>query len=419
VTTSSTIMQPLVKAWVDQFEETDRADAAILASLIRLVPGDAFRRDLTRVLEDRLRIGPNPVALYNETERKKWKGQPNRLFPETSRASKTQKGTKTVRAYGRVGPPLVPRQRQVAEEIGSEGVVANVLTQLHKRHRKSTLLNPGADIIREKRARRFVLVTDFIGSGDRVINYLNAAWRLRTVRSWWSRRSHSGLCFEVVAYAGTEAGVERVKDHASSPTVSLVTRCPTIQTVFPPGKAKQMNQLCHRYAPPGSKPLGYGEVGALLAFDHGMPNNAPSMFWKDARRWSALVPARASSTAGSPYQEPHTPEKERARIEASAKASDTGAILRPTSLETIILSALRRSPRHSEAISGRLGMNVDDVSEILDRLKGWGWINASHQLTERGRMVASRLIRQDRKSPLPQGDDTMYFPNALRAPRDV
>jgi len=62
VTTSSTIMQPLVKAWVDQFEEADRADAAILASLIRLVPGDAFRRDLTRVLEDRLRIGPNPVV---------------------------------------------------------------------------------------------------------------------------------------------------------------------------------------------------------------------------------------------------------------------------------------------------------------------------------------------------------------------
>jgi len=88
-------------------------------------------------------------------------------------------------------------------------------------------------------------------------------------------------------------------------------------------------------------------------------------------------------------------------------------------LETIILSALRRSPRHSEAISGRLGMNIDDVCEILDRLKGWGWINASHQLTERGRMVASRLIRQDRKSPLPQGDDTMYFPNELRAPRDV
>lgn len=146
-------MQPLVKAWVDQFDEADRADAAILASLIRLVPGDAFRRDLTRVLEDRLRIGPNPMALYNETERKKWNGQPNRLFPETSRASKMQKGKKTVRAYGRVGPPLVPRQRQVAEEIGSEGVVANVLTQLHKRHRKSILLNPGADIIREKRAR--------------------------------------------------------------------------------------------------------------------------------------------------------------------------------------------------------------------------------------------------------------------------
>lgn len=412
-------MQPLVKAWVDQFDEDDQADAALLASVVRLVPGDAFRRDLTRLLEERLQNGCTPVAFFNETERKKWKGRPNRLFPELSRASKSQKGKHTLRAYGRVGPPLVPRQRQVAEEVGSEGIVANILTNMQRGHRKLTLLNPGADLIREKRVRWFILVTDFIGSGDRVINYLESAWRLRTVRSWWSRRRHSGLSFEVVAYAGTEFGFERVTKHPSAPVVSLVTRCPTIHTVFPAGKAKQMEDLCSRYAPGGVNPLGYGDVGALLAFDHGMPNNAPSMFWKDARNWAALVPKRASSTIGSPFMDPHTPEKERERIEASVNASRIGPNMAPTSLETIVLSALRRSPRSAEALSGRLGMNIQDVSDILSCLQDWGWISRSNQLTERGRVIVSRLIRADRQPSLPKSEERMYFPHALRVPRNV
>lgn len=413
------IAEPLIRAWVNQFDEKDRADAALLASVIKLVPADVFRRDLTTILQGRLDLGPRPIALFNETERRTWKGQPHRLFKEKSHASKTQRGKKSVRAYGKAGPSLVPRQRSVAEEVGSEGVVANTLTQFYRSHRKTVLLNPGPDTIREERARRFVLVTVFIGSGERVIRYLNSAWRLRTVRSWWSRRGSSGWSFEVVAYAGTTDGVAQVEKHASAPLVTLVTQCPTIHTLFPPAKAHIIEELIARYSPAGTEPLGYGKVGALLTFDHGMPNNAPSILWKSSRKWSALVPARVSSASTSPFRGPHTQEKERSRLEASARASSKGAALHPLSLETIVLSALRRSPRHPEAVSGRLGLTIQDVHEVMSRLRAWGWINDNYQLTERGRVVASRLIRQDRKPTLPPANEEMYFPDALRAPRNV
>ena len=419
LSTNAVFVDPKIRAWIDQFSETDRSDAALLASLIQFVPGDVFRRDLTEYLESRLHNGGTPIALYNESERRKWKGQPNRLFQEKYRSNHKRSGKKSHRAYGKVGPALIPRLRHVAEEIGSEGVVANILTQFQRSHKETVLLSPGPDIIREKQVRRFVLVTDFIGSGDRVTDYLDAAWRLRSFRSWWSRRSSKGLHVEVLAYAGTLDGVAKVERHGSAPLVTLVTRCPTINTVFPPSRSKVLTRLCEIYAPTGSRPLGYGGAGVLLTFDHGMPNNAPAIFWKSSKAWSALVPARSPSSVGSPFNTPLTDEKARIRIETSARASSTGQTLLPVNLETIVLSALRRSPRQPEAISGRLGLKIEDVRTVLAKLKTWGWINDNHQLTERGRIIASRLIRQDRKLPLSSSEKTLYFPASLRVPRNV
>ena len=118
--------QPVVETWLGQFDVADRSLAAKLVALIRLVPGNRFRNQMTVLLEERLKAGSTPIALFNETERQKWKGQPHRLFPEKTRK---RKGVSTTRACGNVGPALIPRQRYVHEQIGSEGVVSNILTQ--------------------------------------------------------------------------------------------------------------------------------------------------------------------------------------------------------------------------------------------------------------------------------------------------
>jgi hypothetical protein len=152
------------RAWLEQFGEDDRPRAAKLASVLTLVSADEFAAELTRLLGIRLVNGRQPVALYNETERRHWKGKPNRLF--------TERRGKVLRAVGKTGPPLVPRNRSVDEEVGSEGVVATILTQFQRSHRKRVLLSPGPDTIRERKVRRFALVTDFIGSGKRVCDFL-------------------------------------------------------------------------------------------------------------------------------------------------------------------------------------------------------------------------------------------------------
>ncbi len=405
--------------WLDQFDAADRTDAAKLLALVRLVPSDLLRAEFIGLLEDRLARGKTPVGLFNESERRKWKGKPNRLFKEKKRANPAAKGKKIARAYGNAGPPLVPRQHYVDEEIGSEGVMANILTQFWKTHRQSVILSPGPDRFRRERIRRFILNTDFIGSGKRVEDYLNAAWRLGSVRSWWSRRGTGGLHFEVVAYAGTDEGIARVEKHPCQPQVFVVTRCPTIRTVFLPAHATVMEDLCTRYAPPGSEAFGFSKVGALLAFGHGMPNNAPVMFWKSTPKWRALFPERTTISTGSPFSVASSETLQKERLELASETVVVGPPIVPVDVETIVLSALRRSPRHAEAVSGRLGLDLPRVHDALKQIRQRGWIDEHQQLTERGRLVIKRLVKSETQTTLPKRPEELYFPESLRMPRDV
>ena len=412
------LLEKRARQWLERFDEADRPNAAKLLALVKLVPGDHLREEITTLLARRLADGETPVALFNESERRMWKGRPNRLFKEETRANGKGVGLKTTRAEGRAGPVLVPRQRNVDEKIGSEGVMANILTQFQKGRSKGVFLNPGPDTFRNNHIRRFILVTDFIGSGQRAATYLDSAWRNASVRSWWSRRSAGGLSFEVVAYAGTAEGITRLKRHPCQPEVHVVARCPTLRTIFPPSTAAVMEELCERYAETGTEPLGFGKTGALLAFDHGMPNNAPAVFWKPVRKGLPLFPGRTTVSNGSPFRVVTEEVREQERLQLAARLAEIGRPVPPIDVETIVLSALRRSPRHDEALSGRLGLTIEQVGEALEGLRRWGAIDANRQLTERGRLAIKRLAKSEREVALPKRATELYFPESLRMPRD-
>jgi hypothetical protein len=411
--------QAEVRTWIDQFASGDRIEAAKLLALVKLVPSDVLRAELIGLLKRRLAAGGQPIALFNESERRMWKGKPNRLFKEEVRANPKIKSKKISRAVGKIGPELVPRQRSIDDEVGSEGVMANILTQFARSHRKVAILSPGPDRFRIEGIRRLVLCTDFIGSGERIERYLNAAWRLGSVRSWWSRRNQRGLHFEVLAFSGTEDGIARIERHACRPKVYVVARCPTIRSVFPPAQAAVMENLCKRYSPLPSRSLGFGESGALLAFGHGMPNNAPAILWKSSAKWRALFPNRATISDSSPFTSVPSEVQEKERLALAAETATIGPAVIPVDIETVVLSTLRRSPRHAEAVSGRLGLDLLAVQSAFDQLRKRGWINEFQQLTDRGRLVVRRLIKLDEKIPLPNRYEQPYFPKSLRMPRDV
>ena len=203
---------PAAVDWLNQFEPKDRDDAKQLLGAIRNVTADEFHDEMTAIVHSRVVLEPAPVGLFVESERGHRRGIAHRLFKEN--------GRKHLRAVGG-GPAVIQPMRTVDPEVGSEGIVAQIATGVFRKNKKRVTIHPGPDLIRRRRIRRFVLVTDFIGTGDRTIRYLDAAWRVRSVRSWWSARRSKGMSFEVVAFSATEKGRKRIEAHPAIPELQL------------------------------------------------------------------------------------------------------------------------------------------------------------------------------------------------------
>jgi hypothetical protein len=138
---------------------------------LQLVSREAFGERLRELIISTQRTGGAPVGLYAERELRHRFGVPHRLFKE--------KGRKHKRAVGG-GPQPVRPTKAYDPRVGSEGIVAQLVSELCREHPTKFYSHPGPDTIRAKNIRRFLLVTDFIGSGTRAWRYLEAAWRVKS-----------------------------------------------------------------------------------------------------------------------------------------------------------------------------------------------------------------------------------------------
>lgn len=409
--------------WLNQFDREDRRDAKRLLSVIRNVTADEFHDEMTTLVQSRVEADPSPVGLFVETERRHWKGRAHRLFRE--------EGGKHRRAVGN-GPPIISPARTVDPEVGSEGLIAQIATEVSRKNKKRATLHPGPDTIRGRQIRRFILVTDFIGSGDRISRYLDAAWWVRSVRSWWSARRSKGMSFEVVAYSATEVGLQKVKAHPTRPRVHIAEGCPTIEQAFRrlPGVRSRMEKLCARYGSfnPNIDPLGYGGTGALITFAHGMPNNAPVIFHKRSnlktKPWIPLYPERVTSgrrpdsVAIAKQREAIQRDLQRVAIQKvllSPRLSSAPLFLRDA---VHVLLSLDRAPSSETMISARTGLSVNRVRKALERSRTYGWVDDDNRIADKGYRELARLGTPIQREVSFQSA-TLYIPRSLRAPEPV
>ncbi|MBT5470869.1 MAG: hypothetical protein HOK41_09720 [Nitrospina sp.] len=403
-----------VVAWLGQFDGNDELIARRLLQNILYVSADTFQDELSKLI---LSLEDNPenlVALYAERKIRTRLGVANRLFKESN--------TKVKRAYG-AGPSPVQSQHYGRHETGSEGIVANLITQINRQRKQFFFDHPGPNIIRKKRIRRFVLVTDFIGTGNQSSIYLDAAWRLATTKSWWSGKF---LRFEVVCYAATPQGIEKVENHQCCPTIRQVKACPTLSILSPYGTDEFLS-LCERYGPRDSEMtiprLGYGEIGALIAFAHGMPNNGPRMLFKSSRNWQPLFPSRVTSTVKLiDFENKKTELAKRLEILRENKISELvhrSGLHPKNGLSILILAALKKRPRTAEAASARSGLGLAETIKVLERAYKDGWIDQNNKLTPDAYREL-KFLRNQTKAVTTRyvSNERFYFPNSLRAPME-
>lgn len=405
---------PEVRDWLSQFSLADQPVASRLLDSIVTVSANAFTREMTEALSQFMAANPGPIGLYTERPIRRWRGEPNRLFRETR--------TKRKRAFGS-GPQTVPAGRADARDTGSEGLIATLISGWVRNDGARLFNHPGPDQIRASQIRHHLVVTDFIGSGKRACDNLDSVWRLSSSKSW---RSYGLMSYGVLAYSGVDRGVQIVERHRSMPNVYLRRGCPVVSQLAAQ-EVHLIKELLWRYGPrPRSDfktPLGYQDGGALMLFDHGMPNNAPLILHERTKSWTPLFPKRSTVTQRFRKGRGERPEDiskalmglREKRLAESPRLGDLALDIQD---RVLVLACLKRRPRMPLVISARTNLPISAVEAILARAQNDGLVDGRLKLTEQAYQTFEYLRRSDPvKPPLVKANNSFYCPKALRSPR--
>ncbi len=412
---------PPVSLWLEQFgrDTNDRSLVELMISEFRYVTNIDLKNDITALLLNKI-PQDQIAAIYVERELQTTRNRnPVKMYREV-KVSKSGSRKKALRAQG-AALPVVRSIRNDRQNVGSEEVLANQLTQLCAQNSRRFILQPSAEKVRSLRVRHVVVVTDFIGSGNRIFRMLDSLWRVRSIKSWHSRKL---VKFWVFCYSGTNSGILKVNRHKTKPRTELILPCPTLQDSFELDESRKLQKLCITYAPSDKSPLGYAECGALISFEHGCPNNLPAIFIEKSsslrRPWQPLFENRSATVLTKVENSIKLQEKSVA-LEA---LSFPNIIFAPSYLRfssdrksvTVLLATLARGHRHINELVSESRMSLGEIIQAQATSAKLGLIDANLRLTPAGFRELQKLNRSTKSNLNIVLPKINYYPSMLRAP---
>nr|WP_152982001.1 hypothetical protein [Prosthecomicrobium hirschii] len=352
------------------------------------------------------------IALYAERE-----FQESEIFP--SILTPDRYGVLRRRAVGSTGPSAVKPLRN-SPRVGSEGFIAFLASQQKDAWPKIFKNHPGPDRLRAKSAPagEIIILTDFIGSGNRIRSMLDKFWSVPSIKSWVSRKL---ITFRVVSAAATDSGLKNVRHHRLRPEVISEWIAPVVYSSSSQNVKIEWCQLIENYGPPngrGCGRYGFGGEAALIAFSYRIPNNTPNILHQSEGAWHALYEGPAPTALSALFG--IRPMSQILQLAASAN----GIKLEPSLLEyeknmIIILSLLRgRMYTGSEIeLAEKCGIPVPIIFDILREASKRGFITSNGRLTDDGYKFLRAGTICDRKKPIVATRQESYYPKSLRVPR--
>ncbi len=396
-------------AWIAQFAPDDYAKAKALLDGMLLLNEVEVNGALLSLLDDVAAQSVSVrgrVALYAERE---FAGSTmfrvDRVADANGRIRRRSTGSRGL-------PPVEPIRG--SSRVGSEGMVAFVISQAKKSAPNVFLNHPGPDGFRKKRrVQTLAIVTDFVGSGTRVLKMLDKFWATPTIRAWASR---GWIDFKVIAAAGTLAGVRNVRDHHRKPDVRIRHIVPTLYGNL----QRPWKPLIYNYGPDeagGAGRLGYKDNGALVAFTYGIPNNTPLILHAAGPAWRPLYMGAAPEDARSAFglRPPDVRIAQAAEViglELRSGIPDIDAKL------VIFLSSVRGRWREAAVtpMAEATGLTEQEILVAFDRAVLHGLIDSTGRLTDAGHLARDAARPQIRRPRVPTNTEP-YYPSQLRAPR--
>ncbi|MFJ2517529.1 hypothetical protein ACIOWF_01055 [Cellulosimicrobium cellulans] len=407
--------------WLSNFDPEDRDTARLLLDSLRVASSDEVRSGLVDIL--RREIAHRPAALI-----------PIRGVEDVRQALEHQRASATV---GSTRPLRPLPERLVAFEDGftpdlpisttpgSEGFVGTLVRDLvgmRPRDDGDWIAPEHASLegLRSRRCRSLVFVTDYIGSGTQVSDYISAYLRNRTIRSW---RSYHLIQIVIVSFAqasGASTTLEAVSDgcHFVEPAASIYTRG------WDESDVEAVEALCLKYAKGRrSQALGYGGSGGLyLSTVSSAPNNLPWVLRRTGKDWHSFlegrqIPAELTSELGG-YQPP---------TDLAALVRATGQVRlaraldlrhRASSREPLVVLAHCYSapPHNAQEVAHRTHMEVARVEAILNFLRTSGFIDERLRITPSGsdQLRSAKQIRGWAPARPLEEPTGPYYPQRLR-----
>ena len=401
--------------WLKNFETADRATARALLDSLQLINLDEVSELIHELLENLAfkRSGKRKsVALYVEREFQE------KLIFDVEHIKKADGSTRE-RATGNKGPaPVKPIRGGV--RVGSEGSVSSLIAQAVKKHSGIFVNTPGPNRFRSKRKpiSTIAIVTDFIGSGSRLLSMLDKFWNVKTVRSWHS----TGLIdFVVIAATATEDGASTVSNHITRPDVRYGRTIPTMYSSLFETHYFDWDKLLEKLTsddPDDAYIRGFLDSAAMVLFSYGIPNNAPSILWKQTKNTQPLYEGNAPvELRGLFWSGSRNEQVERAALERGHKLDPTVDVK-----EQIILLVLQEmsgqfSEKKVRELSQRLSLSNSDILEALKVAYFRKLIQSNGRLTEKGYSeLKAHNIERERKIVVPTNTEP-YYPMTLRAPK--
>ncbi|EHU5198479.1 hypothetical protein M2G95_02125 [Vibrio vulnificus] len=281
---------PSTQQWLSQFMPEHRKTASLLLDSLQVISSEEMRNDLKVMIE----------GLAEEANEKAV------LLP----IREVEDDESIYDLEDQTSPPTLQASQ---ESLGSEAFISNLYTELSRdkplqflqERVEGRAYSPSIAFMRENKFKHLFLVDDLIGSGDRVVAYLNALFKHRTINSWVS---YGYLKVHIVSYMATskgEAVVSKAVNRRKNVDLNIMYSAPSISDL---PASQSILELCKAYAKKGTRyPVGYKDSAVRVVFTHSAPNNLPSILHQNvhkkyraqnvplmkAKQWLALFPRRA------------------------------------------------------------------------------------------------------------------------------
>lgn len=392
--------------WLSNFNPAHRETARWLVEGLTLVSLSYFSRTVHRLVEKEANSCDGPVALFAIRE--------------------VDKGVSYFQQAA-VASPLSNSVNALTEgaDIGSEGHIVSILRQIVTSNPTTFLNHPTVAEMRRRECRTIIVVDDLIGSGHRARKFIDAIWLDRTIRSWWSL---GYISIRVIAFSSTMRGERNVTKAKCTPAVIVEQVCPTYPELpWPKHKRDSVEELCKTYGHRTLKPnmaMGYKKLMVSMVFEHGCPNNAPSILWARPARnktWKPLFPQRSVLEETQSVFPPEIVRRDpiSVLIDAGQNRLARTGLSQMGNIASIqaftFLALLAKGRRRNEALTFASGLSNHEVERLLDKYIAWGLVTPSRRITKSGleELEHARRLFSKKLDVAPLGEES-YYPRKLR-----